>query len=206
MEFEDPIYVALHAYTKALAVALGYRDSVTQLHSQRVLELSQAIGVRCGLSQRNLGILAIAASFHDIGKIGIPDHILLKSSRFEDADWKIMKMHCEMGQRIMAATELECSLQVALVIRHHHEHFKGPGGYPDGLSGEAIPLLSRIISIADSYDAMAQIRAYHPPRTHHEIMAILQKDAGTKYDPALMRHFSEVIESSELKAPGLTAG
>jgi HD-GYP domain-containing protein (c-di-GMP phosphodiesterase class II) len=87
------------------------------------------------------------------------------------------------------------------VIRHHHENYNGQG-YPDRLSGEEIPIYSRIIAIADSYDAMAVTRSYHNARTHLEIMAILHKETGAKYDPELMRVFCEIIESSELKAPG----
>lgn len=199
MELDDPIYVALYTYTKALSVALGYRDRLTRLHSDRVLGLSEAIGVGCGLSKKELGILKIAASFHDIGKIGIPDRILLKPSQLDEADWEKMKQHSEIGERIMAATELEGSQQASLVIRHHHEHYNGLG-YPDGLSGEEIPICSRVISIADSYDALAVTRAYHDAKTHLEIMAIMHKETGEKHDPEPMRIFCEIIESSKFKA------
>lgn len=198
MELEDPIYIALYRYTKALSAALGYRDSLTQLHSERVLALAEAIGKVCGLSKTELGILKIAASFHDIGKIGIPDHILLKPSQFDASEWERMKQHAEIGEIIMAATELEGSQEASLVIRHHHEHFDGHG-YPDNLTGEAIPLQSRIISIADGYDAMAMTRSYHHARTHQEIMTILHSETGKKYDPQLMHIFDEFIESSKLK-------
>jgi HD-GYP domain-containing protein (c-di-GMP phosphodiesterase class II) len=199
MELDDPIFVALHTYTKALSVALGYRDSLTRLHSERVLALSEAIAVACGLSKKELGILRIAASFHDIGKIGIRDHILLKPSQLDEAEWKEMKQHSEMGEKIMAATALEGSRQASLVIRHHHEHYSGTG-YPDRLSGEEISICSRIVAIADSYDAMAVTRSYHPAKTHLEIMVILHKETGEKYDPELMRTFCEIIESSQFKA------
>ena len=99
----------------------------------------------------------------------------------------------------MAATELEGSQQASLVIRHHHEHYNGLG-YPDGLSGEEIPICSRVISIADSYDALAVTRAYHDAKTHLEIMAIMHKETGEKHDPESMRIFCEIIESSKFKA------
>ena len=200
MEQEDPTYTVLYKFTKALSVALGYRDLLTRLHSERVRGLCEAIGVACNLPGKELGILKIASSFHDIGKIGIPDRILLKPSPFDDAEWAVMKQHSEIGERIMAVTELEGAPQVALVIRHHHEHYNGKG-YPDGLAGVQIPICARIISIADSYDAMAVIRPYHRPRTHQEVMAILLKESGEKHDPDLMRTFCELIESSPLKAP-----
>jgi HD-GYP domain-containing protein (c-di-GMP phosphodiesterase class II) len=199
MEQEDPVFHALYVYTKALSVALGYRDLLTRLHSERVQGLSVAIGAAHGLSKVQLNALKIAASFHDIGKIGIPDHILLKPAQFNEAEWEEMKTHSEIGEKIMAATELEGSQQAALVIRHHHEHFDGHG-YPDKLAGNSIPICSRIISIADSYDAMAVTRSYHHARTHSEIMAILQKENGNKHDPELMQIFCGIIEASKYKS------
>jgi HD-GYP domain-containing protein (c-di-GMP phosphodiesterase class II) len=199
MKPADPIYTALYNYTKALSVALGYRDQLTRLHSERVRGLSVAIGEHYGLSEEDMGILRIGASFHDIGKIGIPDHILLKPSPFEPDEWEIMKGHAGIGEEIIAATDLEGSQQAALIIRHHHEYFNG-NGYPDGLAGEAIPLYSRIISVADSYDAMAETRAYHHSRTHSEVMAILYEETGKKYDPQIMGIFCKIIESSQYKA------
>jgi HD-GYP domain-containing protein (c-di-GMP phosphodiesterase class II) len=200
MERDEPIFVDLYTYTKALSVALGYRDRLTRLHSERVLGLCEPIGVGCGLSKEELSILRIAASFHDIGKIGIPDHILLKPSQLDELEWEKMKRHSEIGEKIMAATELEGSKEASLVIRHHHEHYNGLG-YPDGLSGEANSICSRIISIADSYDALAVTRSYRHAKTHSEIMAILHKETGEKHDPELMRIFCEIIESSKFRAP-----
>ncbi|MDO8991399.1 MAG: HD domain-containing protein [Sideroxyarcus sp.] len=199
MELDDPIFNALHMYTKALSVALGYRDLLTRLHSDRVQGLSVEIGVRYGLSNNEINALTIAASFHDIGKIGIPDHILRKPARLDEAEWKTMKQHSEIGEKIMAATELEGALQASILIRHHHEHYNGMG-YPDGLAGENIPICSRIIAIADSYDAMAVTRAYHNARTHQEIIGILDKESGAKHDPNLMHIFYAVIETSVYKA------
>ena len=198
MELEDRVYVSLYKYTHALSIALGYRDLLTRLHSERVLGLSEAIGVACGLSRKELGVLKIAASFHDIGKIGVPDAVLLKPSKLDEAEWAKIKQHSEMGERIMLATELDGSQPASLVIRHHHEHYNGQG-YPDRLAGEEIPIYSRIVSIADSYDAMAVTRSYHNARTHLEIMAILHQESGAKHDPELMRVFCDLIESSKLK-------
>jgi len=98
----------------------------------------------------------------------------------------------------MAATELEGAQRASLVIRHHHEHYNGLG-YPDGLSGEEISICSRIVTIADSYDAMAVTRSYNDAKPHLEIMAIMHKETGEKYDPEPMRVFCEIIESSKFK-------
>ena len=199
MVLHDPAFAALYRYTRGLSVALGYRDLPTRLHSERVFGLSEEIGMGCALACTDLDALKIAASFHDIGKIGIPDHILKKPARLDDTEREIMKQHAEIGQHILASTELEGAQDAALLIRHHHEHYDGKG-YPDGLSGEAIPLGARIISIADSYDAMAVTRTYHQVRTHGEIMAILEHESGSKHDPEIMRVFASVIESSPFKA------
>ena len=199
MLLDNPVFTALYTYTKGLSVALGYRDRLTQLHSERVLGLSSELGMCCGLTSHELDILKIAASFHDIGKIGIPDHILLKPTHFDEHEWEHMKKHSEIGEQIMAATELEGSQQASLAIRHHHEHFDGRG-YPDGLAGEHIPLSARIISLADSYDAMAVTRSYHHAKSHQEIMSIMHKETGEKHDPELMRAFCGIIESSKFKA------
>jgi len=199
MESEASLCMLLHRYTKALSVALGFRDLLTQHHSERVRGLCELVGERYGLTERQLDILRLSAAFHDVGKIGIPDGILLKAAPFEPDEWDIMKLHSGIGEKIMLATELDGAPEVALAIRHHHERYAG-FGYPDGLSGEEIPICSRIISIADSYDAMAVTRTYHRARKHPEIMDILHDETGLKHDPELMRVFRDIIENSDFKA------
>jgi HD-GYP domain-containing protein (c-di-GMP phosphodiesterase class II) len=195
----DPVYGALARYTKALAVALGYRDLYTRIHSERVLGLCEAMAVPADLPARERGILRIAATFHDVGKIGIPDQILLKPGRLDESEAAAMQKHAELGASIVLATELEGAADVARAIRHHHEHFDG-GGYPDRLAGEDIPVCSRIIGIADSYDAMALARSYHRAKGHAEIMEILREETGGKHDPRLMRIFCEIIEHSGFRS------
>jgi len=199
MEFQNESFNALYTYTKALSVALGYRDELTRLHSARVSDLSAAVGMRCSLDDSELEELKIAASFHDIGKIGIPDNILLKPGSFNDAEWAVMKTHSVIGEKIIAATELEGSQRASKLIRHHHERFDG-AGYPDRLAGERIPLCARIITITDNYDAMAMTRKYHTAKSHAEVMEVMRNETGKKHDPELMAIFSEVIESSPLRA------
>uniref|UniRef100_UPI003D29DE16 HD-GYP domain-containing protein n=1 Tax=Methylophaga lonarensis TaxID=999151 RepID=UPI003D29DE16 len=113
MELDDDIFNSLVKYTKALSVALGYRDLSTQLHSERVQELSASIGEYCGLNRKELNTLVMAASFHDVGKIGISDNILLKPAKLDEAEWLKMKEHSEIGEEIMLSTELEGAPQVA---------------------------------------------------------------------------------------------
>lgn len=195
----DSAYTVLHKYTKALSAALRYRDQMTRLHSDRVLALAEALGMHCGLSASELELLKFAASFHDVGKIGIADSILLKASKLDDAEWEVMKQHTTIGEDILLATGVEGARQAAHIVRHHHEHYDGRG-YPDSLAGEDIPILARIIAITDSYDAMAVARAYHKQRNHSEVMETLHAETGSKHDPYLMRIFSGLIESSPLKA------
>jgi HD-GYP domain-containing protein (c-di-GMP phosphodiesterase class II) len=198
MGLEDAIFNSLISNTKALSVSLKYRDDLTHQHSERVKGLSLEMGLRSGLSQNEMNALSIAATFHDIGKIGIPDQILMKPAKFDEAEWEIMKQHSDIGEKIILSTELEGSHHLACLIRHHHEYYSG-SGYPDNLSGEDIPVCSRIISIADSYDAMSVTRVYHHERTHQEVMTILHEETGDKFDPELMRVFCELIEFSKFK-------
>lgn len=199
MKLEHETFNSLLKHTKALSVALGYRDLLTRLHSERVHGLCREIGEYCGLPNNEINALQIAASFHDIGKLGIPDRILLKPSSLDETERKAMKQHSEIGEKIMVSTELRGARQTALAIRHHHEQYNGMG-YPDKLSGKDIPIFSRIISIADSYDAMAVTRPYHHARPHQEIMAILHEESGEKHDPDLIRVFCEIIKSSKFRA------
>ena len=127
--------------------------------------------------------------------MGIPDQILLKPTCFDAADWLLMQHHSEIGERILLATEMEGAQQASLVIRQQHEFFNGQG-YPDGLDGEEVSLLARIISIADGYDAMAETRAYHCARGHDEVMTIMYCETANKYAPRLMGVYDVLIAHS----------
>lgn len=199
MGLQDTLIETLYRYTQAISVALGHRDQPTRLHSDRVSQLSMALGERCGLSARELGILHISASLHDVGKIGIRDAILAKPGQLTAEERTEMNRHSEIGEDIILATGIEGAAEAACAIRHHHEHFDG-SGYPDGLRGQAIPLASRIISLADSYDAMAVTRPYHPSRSHHKVMDVLTRELGSKHDPDLFAPFCAVLAASPLRA------
>ena len=194
----DNVYEALYKYTKALAVALGYRDNLTRLHSDRVRNISMMIGEHLGLNNEDLSALKMGSSFHDIGKIGISDTILLKPAKLDTDEWEEMKRHSEYGEKIIASSGFKGSQRAAKAIRHHHEHFAGTG-YPDGLSGMDIPLCSRIMALADSYDAMAVTRSYHKARNHQEIMSVMLSERGTKFEPRLFDAFCECIEKSPMR-------
>ncbi|WP_419765039.1 MAG: HD-GYP domain-containing protein [Arcobacter sp.] len=184
--------------SKALLLALGQKDEHTQLHSQRVVEISEELGLSIGLNENKIKILRISAAFHDIGKIGIPDKILLKPSSFNDKEWDIMKSHSLKSEELVKNMYFKDSDIIASAVKHHHEYYNGKG-YPDNLKGKEIPIYSRIIALADSYDAMASPRPYHGKRNHNEIMSILESEKGIKHDPELYETFKEIIERSSYK-------
>lgn len=182
--------------TSCLGIALRERDPYTEDHANRVESLSLKLGMRCGLSGHELNILRGAAKLHDIGKIGIPDRVLLKTGSLETDEWEIMKTHSELGERICKSIDHHDAEQVAAIVRHHHEYFNG-SGYPDRLSGEDIPICSRIITIVDSYDAMITARPYHHARIHNEVMKIINNESGDKIDPAVYKYFQSIFADTE---------
>jgi HD-GYP domain-containing protein (c-di-GMP phosphodiesterase class II) len=185
--------------TAAVIRALRERDENTSEHCGRTCALSVEAGRVCGLSQAELNILKLAAVLHDVGKIGVPDRVLLKPGRLNDEELHLMRTHSRRGHDILLAIPDEQIAAVAKVVLHHHEAIDGRG-YPDGLAGEAIPALSRIVSVVDSYDAMATVRPYHKPRSHAEIMAMLRAEEGRKYDAYIVAAFGKVIDRSPYKA------
>ena len=182
--------------SRALAIALDERDKYTHQHSSRVVDLAHRLGLACGLESTLLSVLDMGAFFHDVGKIGIPDHILLKPSRFTRDEMAVMRRHPEKGEGIVRELGLPAGESVASAVRHHHEHYDG-GGYPDGLDGEAIPVTSRIISVADSFDAMTGDRPYHPGRTAFQALDIMFHEAGSKLDPYLVCKLSLLVDSPQ---------
>lgn len=182
-----------------LNVALDERDPATQEHCDRVTGLSLELGRKCSLSAHDLRLLRLAARLHDIGKIGIPDEVLKKPAAFDEAEWAIMRTHPARSERIVLAAGLEEGRVIAVAVRHHHERFDGDG-YPDGLAGEAIPILARIIAIADAYDAMARLRPYGATLIHARIMDELRRCEGQQHDAYLLSKFYGLIDRSRFKA------
>ncbi len=194
--------LALHsqitAGARALAMALGERDMYTHSHSRRVVDVAYQLGLVCALDYDSMDALGVSAYFHDVGKIGIPDHILLKPGRYTRDEMEVMKEHPVKGEGILRELDLISADTIALAVRHHHEHFSGRG-YPDGLRGEAIPVISRIISVADSYDALTDDRPYHKGRDVHETLDIMAREAGEKLDPYLVGKLNGLVESGILR-------
>jgi HD-GYP domain-containing protein (c-di-GMP phosphodiesterase class II) len=191
-------YQTLIQFTKGLSAALKDRDAYTRLHSDRVMNISLEMGRRIGLPFSELILLKTAAALHDIGKIGIPDEVLLKPGAFTEDELAIMHLHSERGANIVLSLDQDGADVVAVAIRHHHECFDGLG-YPDRLEGENIPIFSRIITIADNYDAMVTRRVYQDAKSHHAVIDILFNELGHKHDPVIFEEFIKLIEKSEYK-------
>ena len=188
-------YPHLLGSVNALTEALEVRDAYTRSHCDRSERLATELGYACDVSDRELDRLRVGARFHDVGKIGVPDAVLLKPARLTSDEWTLMKAHPALGEQIFRAAALPDQDEIASVIRHHHESFDG-SGYPDGLAGEAIPLLSRILLIVDAYDAMTTARPYCTERTHAQVMEIMRSESGSKFDPEIFRKFSALIDHS----------
>jgi len=198
MNFEHD-YSFINHGAKALLTALKERDAHTQTHSRRVVEISREIGRKCGLDQSALDILSAGAFFHDIGKIGIPDKILLKPASFTQDELKVMRTHPIISENIVRDLGLENGGEITQAVRNHHEFYNGDG-YPDGLRGESISIYSRIISVADSFDAMTETRPYQPAREQSETIAIITEESGSKLDPYVVEKLIYMMENDCLEA------
>lgn len=186
----------------ALSSALDVRDTETEGHARRVVRYMQLIADILAVPVSEHATLRRGALLHDIGKIGVPDHILRKPGPLTDAEWTTMHRHPDLGARIIGNVPfLE---DVATIIRAHHERWDGEG-YPQGLAGEAIPLGARIFAVADSFDAMTADRPYRRGRPLEEALAEVERCAGTQFDPAVARVFLSVplaaLEAIHASAP-----
>lgn len=190
---------AIASRTSALMAALLARDGNTGAHSERAGALALELGEACALAAEELANLSLVARLHDIGKIGIPDRVLLKPGKLDAEELALMRGHPQQGFDILMSITDADVLPLATAVRHHHESFDG-NGYPDRLAGEAIPVLSRIVALADCYDALATVRPYHAPRTHADIMRMLHEDLGPKFDPWLRARFAGVVDHSQYRA------
>jgi diguanylate cyclase (GGDEF)-like protein/putative nucleotidyltransferase with HDIG domain len=168
------------AAMESLSATVDARDSYTAGHSRRVQQLALAVGRELGLSRAELDLLGQAALFHDIGKLAVPDEILLKPTDLAQEEWSLMQGHADEGARII--DRLGFLGDAVPAIRHHHERWDG-SGYPDRLAGEEIPLGARIIHVADALDSMLTTRIYRPARPVAEALQELRRSAGTQFCP-----------------------
>jgi len=179
----------LQTLATALARAVDAKDSSTRSHCETVSELCSQIATELGLDDQRIAKLRLAGLLHDVGKIGVPDAILKKPARLTDEEFEIMKTHSTLGHRIVGGTELE---EEAGWILHHHERVDG-GGYPVGLSADQIPLESRIILVADAFEAITADRIYRRGRPESEALAELERHAGTQFDPTCVTALTRAL-------------
>jgi HD-GYP domain-containing protein (c-di-GMP phosphodiesterase class II) len=165
-----------------LHYVLQARDNYTQEHSDRVVRLSEVIGKHLKLHKRELEVLSLTAGFHDIGKVGIPDHILLKPGTLSGDEYEDIKAHPSIGANILRTLGHPLLNEVAECVLHHHEHWDG-SGYPDGLKGEEIPVISRIVAVVDAYDAMTTTRSYRHEISKPNALRIIETESGKQFCP-----------------------
>jgi diguanylate cyclase (GGDEF)-like protein len=168
----------------ALASALEERDRYTGEHSESVVDLTARVGDSLAIGSDEIEQIRTAALLHDIGKVGVPDEILHKPGKLDEREWEVMRQHPVIGERILRA--IPGFGAIARMVRHEHERWDG-GGYPDGLTGTAIPIGSRIILACDAYHAMTSDRPYRRAMPHSEAMAELTDNSGAQFDPDVVQ-------------------
>ena len=174
-----------------LSVASEYRDEDTGAHIQRVNRYSAAVASRMGLEGSTVESILYAAPMHDVGKIGIPDHILMKPSKLDPGEWEIMKTHTTIGAKILRGSDAEYIGIAETIADSHHEKWDG-SGYPNGLKGEAIPITGRITAIADVFDALTSKRPYKEAFSVEKAFGIIEEGKGSHFDPDVVDAFKAI--------------
>lgn len=178
---------------ESLCRAIHSNDAFKQSHGRKVADMAVVLARALGQQDRDaLQLMRVAGMVHDIGKVGLPAQLFKKKGRLRAGERKQMQEHCRIGAELLTSvTQLQ---HLSKIVRHHHEHFDG-GGYPDGLAGTEIPIESRIIAVADAYDAMTHDRPFRPALTHDEAIRRIRDGAMTQFDPAVVSVFLELFES-----------
>lgn len=179
-----------------LALTIEARDAYTEGHCRRVAAFAVALGKRIALDEDHLESIRLGALLHDLGKVSVPESILLKPGPLTPDEWDVMRRHPEVGE--MICRPLSALALARLVIRHHHERMDG-SGYPDGLRGEAIPFGARILSIVDVFDALTTDRPYRPALSLEEALQVLLKETQAGWwDKRLLDEFIGLLQSCPL--------
>ncbi len=182
---------------RRLSMAGEYRDNETGLHVIRMSQMTRVLALAAGVPDRQAELLHQAAAMHDIGKIGIPDRILLKQGRLDPSEWDVMRTHTLIGAEIIGQHDSPLLRMARSVALSHHEKWDG-SGYPYGLAGEAIPLEGRLVALADVYDALSSVRPYKRAWTQEDVFAFIRDNAGQHFDPRLAALFiklrPEIVE------------
>ncbi|WP_244917042.1 response regulator [Paenibacillus castaneae] len=174
-----------------------YRDDETGQHTQRVAQMAGKIASVLGLSEHEVNLIVLATPLHDIGKIGIPDGLLLKPGRFTPEEFEQMKLHTRIGANILEGSLFPVLQWAKTIALTHHEKWDGTG-YPNGLSGDDIPLPGRIVAIADFFDALTHERPYKRAWTKEEALEEIEKQNGAHFDPQVVKAFMTVVQSDSI--------
>lgn len=177
---------------QTLRYTVEAKDSYTRGHSDRVSEYSVLIGKYMGLQEEDLNTLRIGGLFHDIGKIGVPDSILLKTDKLTDDEYSEIKNHPTIGAHILSTATIFKNL--IPIVKHHHEKYDGTG-YPGKLKGEEIPFFARIAAVADTFDAMTSKRSYRDPLPLDVVIAEFERCKGTQFDPKIADVFLDILNN-----------
>ncbi|MEW6313291.1 MAG: HD domain-containing phosphohydrolase [Pseudomonadota bacterium] len=177
---------------RRLGRAAEYRDNETGMHIIRMSKISALLGEGIGMSAHECELLLNASPMHDIGKIGIPDRILLKPGKLDPEEWEVMKTHAEIGAEILSGHASELMEMARLIALCHHEKWDG-SGYPAGLQGEAIPLVGRIVTVADVFDALTSERPYKKAWPIEDAIHYINEQSGQHFDPAITAIFSKML-------------
>ena len=178
---------------QTLRYTVEAKDPYTRGHSDRVSEYSVLIGKKLGLSEKDMKTLQVGGLFHDIGKIGIPDSILLKEAKLTDDEYSEIKNHPSIGAHILCNAEV--FQDIIPIVKQHHEKFDGTG-YPGKLKGEDIPYLARIAAVADTFDAMTSKRTYRNALPLDVVKAEIERCSGTQFDPTIAKVFIDILDNN----------
>ena len=184
----------IHQLAESLGKAIDAKDSHTLAHSEEVAVIAQSLALGMGLDRRLADLIHVAGHLHDIGKIGVPDHVLVKPGPLTAEQWRIMRTHPGLGADILAPLDCLRETGVADMVRAHHERFDGKG-YPHGLSGGRIPLGARVIAVADALSAMLQARPYRPALPFERAAGEILRGAGRHFDPRVVEAFADTKDS-----------
>jgi putative nucleotidyltransferase with HDIG domain len=203
-ERDEQKQLMFESFLESLSAVIDARDPYTAGHSTRVAAYSLAIGKRYGLSRHDLSLLKKSAILHDIGKIGVPDGILLKDGKLTDEEFAEIKKHPEIGANIVRQVQgfSEMEMMSAGVL-YHHERYDG-FGYPEGLAGKAIPLFGRLIAVADAFDAMTSDRPYRNGMAFERAARIIEEGKGTQWDPEFATIFLELIKQGVFREKSIS--
>ena len=181
----------LHQFSESLGKAIDAKDPFTSLHSEEVAEIAHALALAMGLDETQADTVHVAGHLHDIGKIGIPDHILRKKDALTDPEWTFIRRHPDIGADILGPVEALSQNGVVDMVRFHHERIDGKG-YPCNLRGDDIPLGARIICLADTLSAIMQNRPYRLARAFEVAVAEIVNCSGTQFDPEVVDAFLKI--------------